>query len=265
MTRTRGFAARAASWLVVAAVPLCIVGCQNEGRSDNAPGTNVTPTDKSGQTASNQQSAAKLDDATKTNILLRQIHANNQAEIDLGKIAEDRAQNPDVKKFANEMVTDHTQADQKLTDLAKRMNIDINMSPTDPVQKALSSSTDECKRSLRGQSGAQFDVSYSAPQVDDHVFTLKLVEEGEKTASGDVKKLLEEMRPTVESHLEHARALQRALIFSAAVGGGPMGHETAGSAPGAGKQDGGYHESNPRGTRNPMDTNRPMGNSPSNR
>jgi len=253
----------------VAAVPLCVVACQNEGRSDTAPGTNATPAERAGQSASGQ-SAAKLDDATKTNILLRQIHANNQEEIDLGKIADDRTQNTDVKKFANEMVSDHTQADQKLTDLAKRMNIDINMAPTDPVQKALSSSTDECKKSLRSQSGAQFDVSYAAPQVDKHVFTLKLVEEAEKTASGDVKKLLEETRPTVESHLEHARTLLRELNFSAAVGGGPMGHESAGSAPFAGKRDAGYQEGVPRGTRNPMEThhptdmNRPMGTTPSN-
>jgi putative membrane protein len=258
MTRTRGFAARAASWLVVAAVPLCALGCQNEGRSDTAPGSNATPAEKAGQTN------VKLDDATKTNILLRQIHAANQEEIDRGKIADDRAQNPDVKKFGNQMVTDHTQADQKLTDLAKRLNIDINMAPVDPVQKALSSATDECKRSLRGQSGAQFDVSYSAPQVDKHILALKLVEEGEKTASGDVKKLLEEMRPTVESHLEHAKTLLRGLTFSAAVGGGPMGHEPAGSAPGAGKRDAGYQEAVPK-AKNPMDTNRPMGTNPANR
>ena len=54
----------------------------------------------------------RLDDTTKTNMLLRQIHAANQDEIEMGKLAADKAQSPEVKRFASQMVTDHTQADQ---------------------------------------------------------------------------------------------------------------------------------------------------------
>jgi putative membrane protein len=230
MIRKASVCVRTGAWLALAVAPLCVLGCQDQGRSDSTPNAIATPNDKSGQ-----PSAAKLDDATKTNILLRQLHAANQEEIDLGKLANDKAVNADVRKFANDMVTDHTAADQNLTDLAKRMNIDINTSPVDPVQKALSAATDQCKRSLRGQSGSEFDVAYFAPQVEKHNLALKLVEEAQKTASGDVKKLLDDMHPTVESHLDHAKTVMRGLTFSAAVGGGPLGHEMAptGNAPGS--------------------------------
>ena len=220
MIRKGRLAVTAGAWLAMAAIPLSVLGCQDQGRADTMP--NSTPNDKM-----TQPSAAKLDDATKTTILLRQLHAANQEEIDLGKIADDKAQNAEVKRFANEMVTDHTTADQKLVDVAKQMNIDINASPIDPVQKVLASASDECKRSLRGQSGAQFDVAYFAPQVDKHALALKLVEEAQKTASGDVKKLLDDTRPTVEAHLEHAKNLMQRLTFTTAVGGGPAGHEMA--------------------------------------
>jgi putative membrane protein len=245
MTKKRSFAARAAASLVVAAVPLAVLGCQNDGRSDSTPNASRTPPNEKVT-----QPAVKLDDTTKTNILLRQIHAANQEEIELGKIADDRAQNAEVKKFANDMVKDHTAADQKLTDLAKRMNVDIDVSPTDPVQKALSSASDDCKRSLRGHTGAQFDVAYFAPQVDKHTFALKLVDEAQKTASDDVKKLLDEMRPTVETHLDHAKSVMRGLTFASAVGGGPTGHEPSapGKAPGVlGKRDDGPREAAPKG------------------
>jgi putative membrane protein len=210
-----------------------MLGCQDQGRPDTMPNQGL-PSDKP------TQSAVRLDDASKTNIVLRQLHAANQEEIDLGKLALDKAQNADVKKFAQDMVNDHTAADSKLTSLAKRMNIDLSMSPMDPVQKAMSEASDECKKALKSDA-SPFDVAYFAPQVDKHNFALKLIDEGKKTASGDVKSLLEEMRPTVEGHLDHAKNIQRELTFASAIGGGPVGRERepAVQTPPAAGKDGG--------------------------
>jgi putative membrane protein len=240
MTRTRGFSKHVGALFVVAGIPFAVLGCQNEGKSDGPPAANA----QVAQAASGQPSAMKLDDATKTNILLRQIHVANQDEIELGKMALDKAQSSEVKKFANQMVTDHTAADQKLTELAKKTNLDLNATPYDPVVQAYQSAADDAKKALRGASGMQFDVGYVAPQVHMHTVALKLIDEAERTASGDAKKFLEETRPTVESHLEHAKTLQRGLIFSSsAIGGGPMGAEGApmGSVQGgAAKGDAGH-------------------------
>jgi putative membrane protein len=222
---------KSAGWVVALSLPFA-AGCQDHGRPDSMPNANGSPSEKV------TQAPMKLDDATKTNIVLRQLHAANQEEVDLGKIAVDKAQNADVKKFAQDMVNDHSAADAKLTALAKRMNIDIAMTATNPVEKALSEASDECKRSLRGQSGTSFDVAYIAPQADKHTFALKLLSEGQKTASGDVKSLLEEMRPTVEGHLDHAKNVMKLLTFSgAAIGGGPAVGPAPGQAPPAGKPE----------------------------
>jgi putative membrane protein len=224
MTRTRGFTIRAVSCFVVAGIPIAILGCQNEGRSDGAP----SGTAQAAGATSAQPSGVRFDDTTKTNMLLRQIHAANQDEIDMGKLAQEKAQSAEVKKFANQMVTDHSSADQKLTDLAKRSNLDLNAAPMDPIVIALQSAAEDKKRMMRGISGAQFDAAYVAPQVDNHSVVLKLVEEAQKTASGDTRKLLDETRPVVESHLDHAKTLMRGLTFSpSAVGGGPMQGEGA--------------------------------------
>jgi hypothetical protein len=138
------------------------------------------------------------------------------------------------------MVNDHTMADQKLTDLAKKSNIDLNATSHDPIQQALQSASEEFKRGLRGMSGSQFEVAYAAPQVEMHGFVLKVIDEAQKTATGDVKKLLEETRPTVEMHLDHAKTLQRGLTFAPAVGGGPGGEK--GEMGPAGGKDGGKHD-----------------------
>jgi predicted outer membrane protein len=129
-----------------------------------------------------------------------------------------------VKKFGNEMMTDHTSTDMKLTDLAKRMNIDLNMPPQTPLEAAIASAADDHKRTLRAAMGARFDVEYIAPQASSHDVALKLIDEGQKTATGDAKKFLDETRPIIETHRDHAKTLMRGLTFSAAaVGGGPMG------------------------------------------
>jgi predicted outer membrane protein len=144
------------------------------------------------------------------------------------------------------MVTDHTSADQKLTDLAKKTNLDLNAAPIDPIAIALQSASEDHKRMTRGLSGSQFEAAYVAPQVGNHSIVLKFVEEAQKTASGDTRKLLDETRPVVESHLDHAKTLMRGLTFSpSAVGGGPMGGEGApmGSVQGTpAKGDAGRHE-----------------------
>jgi putative membrane protein len=182
--------------------------------------------------ASAQPLVMSMSDSMKTSMVLRQLHAMNQAEIENGKLAMDHAQSAEVKKFGNEMMTDHTSLDMKITDLAKRMNIDLNMSPQTPIEAALGAASDDRKRNLRSAMGNRFDVDYVAPQGASHDLTVKLIDEGQKTATGDAKKLLDEAHPIVESHRDHARALMRGLTFSAAaVGGGPMG--SAEPTPGA--------------------------------
>jgi putative membrane protein len=51
------------------------------------------------------------------------LHALNQGEIQAGTVAQSRAQNADVKAFAEQMVRDHTQLDEKGSALATRLNI----------------------------------------------------------------------------------------------------------------------------------------------
>jgi len=245
-------------------------GCESRSNttgtpSSSSPNTQTGQTEQTGRTAQGAQgtqgaqgaqgSEMKLDDATKTRIVFTELHAANQAEINEGKLANDRAQSADVKKFANDMVTDHTAADQKLTDLAKRLEIDINSSPTNPVEQAMSEAGDARKKMLGGLSGAAFDVAYIAPEAHEHEFVLQLIDQGKKTASADAKRLLDEMRPTIESHREHAKTLLKGLRYeSTAMGGGPAGGahssmegaDTSGrtdtsSMTGGAKHDGGAH------------------------
>lgn len=57
--------------------------------------------------------------------------AKNQCEVELGQLAQQQAQNPEVKQFAQKMVQDHQQLVQKLQPLAGGQG---GYSPTSPTQ-----------------------------------------------------------------------------------------------------------------------------------
>ena len=47
------------------------------------------------------------------------------AEVVTGKLALEKTQNAEIKTFAQQMVTDHTQANQKLGDIARKLDISV--------------------------------------------------------------------------------------------------------------------------------------------
>lgn len=199
------------------------LGCQNESRSTETRGSAPVATNATAPNA--QQPTAGTDEGNSLKMIFSALHNANQEEISEGKLAADRAQNADIKKFANEMVSDHTSADQKITDLGKRLDIDVNWTPRDnPIHEAKEKAHDARKKMLSSLSGASFDIAYVAPEADEHEKVLQIIEQGQKTASGDAKRLLDELRPTIEAHRDHAKNLLTGFRYEgSAVGGGPAG------------------------------------------
>ena len=207
-------------WLAVAIGSglLAIAGCQSEGRSDVPPASTMAP--------SAQPLVMGMNDAMKTSIVLRQLHGINQGDRDRqdgdGSRAERRGEevrkrDDDQSYQSRPKAHQSRQADEPRPQHASR------------CRTALSSASEDHKRTLLFAMGARFDVEYIAPQPSSHDVALKLVDEGQKTATGDAKKFLDETRSIVEMHREHAKSLMRGLTFSAAaVGGGPMGFQRPG-------------------------------------
>jgi len=84
----------------------------------------------------------------------------NQAEVDLGKLAADRAMNPEVKQFAKMMLTDHSKAGASLEAIASRQGI--------PALAQREEKHRELKDRLSKLHGAEFDREYMAAMVDGH-------------------------------------------------------------------------------------------------
>jgi putative membrane protein len=120
------------------------------------------------------------------------------AEVEVGRLAVDRASSSDVKSFAQMMVDDHSKANDELTSLASQKSIALPGEPP-PSAKA-------AKDHLGTLTGTAFDKAYMDHMVKDHEAAVALFS---KEASGgkdaDTKSWAEKTLPTLQQHLAKAR------------------------------------------------------------
>jgi putative membrane protein len=126
------------------------------------------------------------------------------AEVALGKIAAEKATNPQVKDFANMMVTDHSKANEELMAIAKKKNITLPAAPDEEHQKK---ATDLSKKS-----GKEFDKDYVDAMVDGHKKAASLLEDGSKNCKdADLMAFATKTLPVVKTHLAKIEAIQKSM------------------------------------------------------
>ena len=120
------------------------------------------------------------------------------AEVELGKMATEKGQSDEVKKFGQRMIDDHTRTNDQLKQLASSKGITL---PND-----LDAKDKATKKRLSKLSGEQFDRAYMNDMVTDHT---KDVSDFKKESTGakdaDIKNFASQILPTLEDHLKEAR------------------------------------------------------------
>ena len=131
---------------------------------------------------------------------------DGRAEVMLGKLAQQKAQNARVKQFAAMMVKDHTRAGAELKSVAGNANIDLADAETEAEDHA------EVRNRLAKLAGAEFDREYMKAMVDDHEKAVDEVEDKAENASSDhVKQWAAKTLPALKKHLEEARQIHESL------------------------------------------------------
>ena len=119
------------------------------------------------------------------------------AEVNLGKLAEQKTQNNSVKTFAQRMVHDHSDANAALAKLSEADHVVVDQ--PDPEHKQIYDG-------LSGLNGPEFDIEYLRAQVQDHQRAVQLLEyEIGSGEDADVQRLAAQLLPTVFMHLEMAK------------------------------------------------------------
>ncbi|HET6228690.1 MAG TPA: DUF4142 domain-containing protein [Longimicrobiaceae bacterium] len=138
------------------------------------------------------------------------VVAANDVDIKAGELAKGKSQNAQVKAFAQMMITDHGAVNKAATDLVTKLNVTPEENPT---SKSLTDGGSANRTSLQGLSGAAFNKAYVDNEVAYHQQVLDAIDKTliPSAQNAELKKLLQDTRPAVANHLEHAKTLQASL------------------------------------------------------
>jgi putative membrane protein len=134
----------------------------------------------------------------------------NQVDVDAGKLAASRATNPEVKKFGQQMVTDHQGVNKSAVDLATKLKLTPQENDT---SRALKAGGEKNVANLKKLSGAAFDKAYVDQEVAYHAQVLEALDKTliPNAKNAELKALLVKVRPAFVAHLEHAKQIQSSL------------------------------------------------------
>jgi putative membrane protein len=199
-----------AGFLVLAA---CAHSHKNEDMSSSTGGTSSTTTSKTtsttAPTASTTTTSAMASGPTDPQIANIVVTADT-IDIDNGKLAKSKTKDPEVKKFAEQMITDHTAVNKMATDLAKKLKVKPEESDT---SKSLKADADTVKKQLKDLKGKEFDKAYVDREVAFHQSVLDAIDKTliPSAKNEELKALIEKVRPNIQAHLEHAKHLQSTM------------------------------------------------------
>jgi putative membrane protein len=198
-------------------------GATNTSHSEAVASNSVTPVATTpGQTTTPTTATTPNDQTLRPDYMftpemaLNKIHAVNVEEIAGGKLASTQAKDPRVKAFGQHMVKDHTAADKQVSELAKKMSVEIKdpMEVAWPSEEKSQMHADMSKMdALKAEHGTAFDQDYISMMVDGHARALDYLHQvqASTTTPAEVKTLVGKLIPAVEGHLKQANKLSQAM------------------------------------------------------
>ena len=122
------------------------------------------------------------------------------AEVQLGELAQRNGRSPAVKRFGQQMVSDHGRSNQEMLALAQRKQI----TPPSGIGAVQQQVYDNLAK-LRGQA---FDRAYAQAMVQDHQEDLRAYrEEAQDGTDPDVRAFAARHVPVLQEHLRMAQRL----------------------------------------------------------
>jgi putative membrane protein len=137
------------------------------------------------------------------------------AEVAISELGVQKATDPDLKKFSQEMIADHTRMNSELKALASQKGVALPPAPDVRAQF--------CHQSLAGLSGQEFDKCYAKAQLVIHMDSAAMFEaEAERGQDPDMKALAAKSLPKIKHHLTMIKPIAMKYMEEKAE------HETAG-------------------------------------
>jgi putative membrane protein len=188
------------------------IAVQNQNSNQNGNANSNTANDnsqnrnanRSNRNASNQRATGEQTGmspmSSQDRNFLMDAAMGGMMEVELGKLAVQNGATDAVKQFGQRMVDDHSKANTELMSLASSKGVtlatELDAKHKDHVTK------------LSGRTGAEFDREYVKMMVSDHNKDVSEFEkQSRKGADPDLKAFASRTLPTLQEHLQMAKAL----------------------------------------------------------
>lgn len=134
----------------------------------------------------------------------------NTVDVEAGKEAKAKSKNKEVRKFAQQMITDHTAVNKSAVDLVTKLKVTPEESDT---SRSLKKGGDENIAKLKTLKGKAFDKAYVDHEVAYHQAVIDALDKTliPSAQNAELKALLVKVRPAFVAHLEHAQHIQSTL------------------------------------------------------
>src|SRR5674476_1465630 len=176
--------------------------CNGNSSSSNS----ATATANADSSVSADKKAAAMDTSNKGKVMIdnntvdfaNKAATGGMAEVELGKLAGQRATSAQVKDFARMMVEDHTLVNNNFKTIASKKSMELPTSVTEDQRKDIDN--------LSKKSGKDFDKAYVDMMVEDHKKDISEFKDAQgKVADNDIKDFITSTLPTPVSYT-HLRA-----------------------------------------------------------
>lgn len=210
MNRSSWPRALSATAVVLACVGAAAQGTTSPGSPSSGSATPGSPSSttappRSGDTGAAtgaKSSASSLERSDRR--FIEKAAVGGMAEVELGKLAEQKAADPQVKAFAQRMVQDHTKANQELMELARSKGV------TPPATLDRGHRRDADK--LAKLQGAAFDREFMKHMLDDHKETVEDFEKAARSANDpELKDFAARTLSTLQEHKQIAQTTYDAV------------------------------------------------------
>lgn len=176
-----------------------LLSCNSNDTTETTDTTTNTSTDTTSSTA---PSTTNVVTDEKSADFLKKVTNSGMAEVQLAKLAQQKATIDAVKNFAAMLERDHTAVNDQVKNLAGQRNVTLPASPSDDKQKMY---TD-----MEKMTGKAFDKEYISMMVKSHNDGISLFEDTKSNASDvDVKNFADKTLPALKMHLDSAKAIQK--------------------------------------------------------
>lgn len=170
---------------------------QNEGYQD------TVPEGRSSEAVMTDNTQSQSGDNTQE--FLTEAASGGMMEVELGRIAQEKATNQEVKNFAAMMVKDHSQANEQLKSVAQSKNMQLPAQMMEDHQK-------EVDRFRNMQAGQDFDKEYVDLMVEDHEEDVSKFESAQNDVQDpEIKQWVSNTLPTLRQHKEHIDKIKETM------------------------------------------------------